>query len=111
MRETFIKAVEEKNLRDVRIKLAKEMEFDPRGETFQEMLLYAEENLDPSVSLVRRAQGHVRESPLRGLVCRSRSSGFGGRVLDIPHLFRHLDGGRFRTGVSREADGRVQPAV
>jgi len=46
MRATFIKAVEEKNLRDVRIKLAKEMEFDPRGETFQEMLRYAEEKLE-----------------------------------------------------------------
>ena len=30
MRATFIKAVEERNLRDLRIKLAKEMEFDPR---------------------------------------------------------------------------------
>ena len=46
MRATFIKAVEERNLRDVRIKLSKEMEFDPRGETFQEMLRYAEEKLD-----------------------------------------------------------------
>ena len=46
MRATFIKAVEERNLRDVRIKLAKEMEFDPRGETFQEMLRYAEEKID-----------------------------------------------------------------
>ena len=46
MNNEFIKAVEEKKIKTVRMMLSNELLLDPRGETFGKMLQYSKENLD-----------------------------------------------------------------
>ena len=46
MDEKFICAVEEKNVKVVRMMLSNELLLDPRGGTFDEMLYYGKERLD-----------------------------------------------------------------
>lgn len=46
MKAKFIKAVEEKDIVSVRLFLANELMLDPRGESFREMLSYAEERIE-----------------------------------------------------------------
>ena len=46
MNNEFIKAVEDKKVKTVRMMLSNELLLDPRGETFGKMLQYSKENLD-----------------------------------------------------------------
>lgn len=45
MDKDFIKLVDEGNVKSVRMDLSNELLFDPRGETFKEMLTYAKERM------------------------------------------------------------------